>query len=582
MSFSGAQIAVQSLKQEGVRWLIGIPGTHNIELYDAILECPEITPVLVTDEQSAAFMADGIFRASGELAAVNLVPGAGLTHALSGIAECYLDQIPLLVLLCGIRNDSEFAYQLHEIDQVAVVKPLCKRVYRPANAVEIAGTIREACALARMSPGGPVVVEVPANVYLQRVSSGEGLPAEMGNSPQVSMELWEAKLAEAADQLNQSSSIGIYVGLGAQEAGPQLLALAEALDALVLTTISGKGVFPETNKRWVWSGLGRALPAPLRKIEGQLDCLLAIGCRFGEVATGSYGYSVPKRLVHVDIDPGVLGKNVTPSCAIVSDAKHFIQTIQAPGRLKIRSADHERLDRLAAAHANVDRDTREWERVKKTRGVSPGALFRNVQAVCGADTVFVADSGNGLFLAMEHLRLSSPRSFLAPVDYSSMGYSIPAAIGAKLGAPYRPVAVFPGDGAFLMTGLELATAAMYECGLMVFLLRDQELSQIAQFQSAAMGRKSCTQVAQYRPRAIAEAVGAVYFPLESDGDIVDVTSAALEVAKSGKIAFVEVGIDYSHPTYFSRGAVKTNFLRLPWLDRIRMVSRVLARKLGRG
>src|SRR5919202_1595312 len=145
MKLSGAQIVVRALEDEGIALAFGIPGTHNIELYDALAESERVRAVLVTDEQSASFMADGAWRASGRLACVNVVPGAGLTHALSGIAEAFMDTIPMLVLGCGIRRDSAMGYQLHDVDQLAMVKPVTKAALRPQNGGEIYSTIRRAC-----------------------------------------------------------------------------------------------------------------------------------------------------------------------------------------------------------------------------------------------------------------------------------------------------------------------------------------------------------------------------------------------------------------------------------------------------
>src|SRR5574341_230924 len=160
MKLTGGEIVARALADEGIRDAFGIPGTHNIELYDALAASEAVRPVLVTDEQSASFMADGYWRASGRLACVNVVPGAGLTHALSGIAEAYLDTVPLLVLACGIRRDVPRAYQLHDIDQLAVARPVTKSARRLEHGSDLYAGIRDACALARAGVPGPVLVEV--------------------------------------------------------------------------------------------------------------------------------------------------------------------------------------------------------------------------------------------------------------------------------------------------------------------------------------------------------------------------------------------------------------------------------------
>ena len=165
-SLKGAHAAVKALEVAGVKFTFGIPGTHNIELYDALEDSHQIQPVLVTDEQSASFMADAVSRSSNHIGVVNLVPGAGVTHALSGIAEAFMDNIPLLVLVCGIRTDTGKAFQLHDIDQMGILRPITKDVFKVEKCEQIYPVIQEAIDLAQKDTPGPVAVEIPVNLYL--------------------------------------------------------------------------------------------------------------------------------------------------------------------------------------------------------------------------------------------------------------------------------------------------------------------------------------------------------------------------------------------------------------------------------
>jgi acetolactate synthase-1/2/3 large subunit len=286
---TGGDIVVRALEDENVGFTFGIPGTHNIELYDSLARSRSVRPILVTDEQSASFMADGVARASGQLAAVNVVPGAGLTHALSGVAEAYLDCVPMLVLACGIRRDTGKAFQLHDVDQLAIARPVTKAQLRAEHGSEIYATVRRACQLARSAPAGPVVVEIPAEHYFFRHETELQPPgAELAPpAPQ-------AEQAEHARQLIEASRRPLlYLGLGAMPAGADLVKLAERLNAPVATTISGKGVFNEKHPLWLWCGFGAAAPSFVRKIAASCDLTLTIGCRFSEVGTGSYGLPPP-------------------------------------------------------------------------------------------------------------------------------------------------------------------------------------------------------------------------------------------------------------------------------------------------
>ena len=166
MTLRGAELVVKALEDAGARLAFGIPGTHNIELYDALERSDTVTAILVTDEQSAGFMADGVSRSSGSVGVVNVVPGAGVTHCLSGVAEALLDGIPMVVLAAGIRRDTGRAYQLHDIDQAAILRPVTKAVLRPERAADIYPTVRRAFALAQAGTPGPVAVEIPAEFYL--------------------------------------------------------------------------------------------------------------------------------------------------------------------------------------------------------------------------------------------------------------------------------------------------------------------------------------------------------------------------------------------------------------------------------
>ena len=567
---TGGDIVVRALEDENVGFTFGIPGTHNIELYDSLARSRCVRPVLVTDEQSASFMADGVARASGQLAAVNLVPGAGLTHALSGIAEAYLDGVPMLVLACGIRRDTGRAFQLHDVDQLAIARPVTKAQFRAKHGSEIYAAVRRACQIARSAPSGPVLVEIPDEHYffrhdpdLQALESPPAPPAAPGE-----------QLERARQWLDASRRPLLYLGRGAVQAGADLLTLAERLNAPVATTISGKGVFNEEHDLWLWCGFGAAAPSFVRKIAASCDLTLAIGCRFSEVGTGSYGMTPPGKLIHVDVDPSVLGKNYPVDLPVVSDAASFVASLLP--HLTSRSVDESLRRDIRSGHKEVRQG---WATPDNSEGVYPPHLFATVQKLVGDDAVYTTDSGNGTFLAMECLRLPYPRSFLAPVDYSCMCYAVPGALGAALACPDRRVIALAGDGAFLMTGLELLTARQLNLPVLVLVLRDRELAQIAQFQQIALGQKSCSELPDYDLAAICKGVGVAYLALQRNADVEAILKQAIAVTGSGLPVVVEVAIDYSQKTYFTRGVVRTNLGRLPWPDRLRFVLRALGRRL---
>ncbi len=569
MAMTGAAHVLRALEDEGIRLAFGIPGTHNIELYDLLATSKSVRPVLVTDEQSASFMADAAWRASGTMACVNVVPGAGLTHALSGIAEAFLDNVPMLVLGCGIRRDTGKAFQLHDVDQQALAAPVTKGTFRPERGEDIYGTIRKACNLAREGCPGPVFVEIPANLYILKQPEATPWQDEKPIAHLVPADL----LKQCADALVQAKRPLIYMGLGAAGAGKDLVVLAEKLEAPVSSTFQGKGVFPEHHPLFLWPGFGAAAPAFAREVAGECDATLAIGCRFGEVATGSYGLTPPSPLIHVDIDPGVLGRNFKADIPIGCDAAAFVNALlpllpgrsESPGlRNRIRAGRAE-----AAAQIQSPSDSR----------VSPGLLLKGLQKTFGSDTIFTSDSGNGSFLAIEGLVLDKPGQLLGPMDYSCMGYSVPAAIGAKLARPEAPVVALAGDGAFLMTGLEMLTAASLGVAAAFLVLRDRELAQIAQFQGVAFNRKACSELPDYDLAAISAGTGVECLQLRTDAEITPVLQQAKGILAEGRPVAIDVAIDYSRKTYFTKGVVRTTLGRLPWMDRLRFVGRAVGRKI---
>lgn len=575
MRLTGGQIVVRALEDEGIAFTFGIPGTHNIELYDALAESDSVRAILVTDEQSAGFMADAAWRASGRMACVNIVPGAGLTHALSGIAEAFMDNVPMLVLGCGIRRDTGMGYQLHDVDQLALARPVTKAQFRPETGEEIYPTIRRACRIAREGAPGPVFVEIPANLYLFRHDFRPPAEQQHVAAPAPS----EEEVSRAVEILANARRPLLYVGLGAAGAGEDLVRLAERLDAPVATTFQGKGVFPESHPLFLWPGFGAAAPKFVREIAEECDVTLAIGCKFGEVATASYGMEPHGTLIHVDIDPAVLGRNYPADLPIVSDGGAFVRALLAAIPEREAPPDAVLRRRIQEGHDDV---WKTWEEEAGEDGVTPARLLRALQHRFGPRTVFTTDSGNGTFLAMECLRLDRQGHFLAPVDYSCMGYAVPAAIGAKFAAPDTPVVALAGDGAFLMTGLELITAARYRLPIVVVLLRDRELAQISQFQETALGRKTCSELADYDLDAVCSGLGIPTLALRHDDEIDDVLARAAGITASGSPVVIDCAIDYSRKTYFTRGVVKTNMLRLPWPDRLRFVARAVARRVTAG
>ncbi|HSH76743.1 MAG TPA: thiamine pyrophosphate-binding protein, partial [Longimicrobiales bacterium] len=377
MKLTGGAIVTRALEDEGIELAFGIPGTHNIELYDALAESERVRTVLVTDEQSASFMADGAWRASGQLACVNVVPGAGLTHALSGIAEAFLDNVPMLVLGCGVRRDQPRAFQLHDVDQMAIVRPVVKEAFLVESGERLYDTVRRACAVARTGAPGPVFVEVPVEHYLFRHEAQLPPPGGPGGAAPA-QPVDETAVRRVAELIRNAKRPLLYVGAGTAGATDHLLRLAELLDAPVSTTFQGKGVFPEEHPLFLWPGFGATAPPFVRKVADRCDLTVAIGCRFSEVGTGSYALEPKGPLIHVDVDPSVFDRNFAAEVAVVADAQAFFAALWEVLDATPRVVDEKVRAEIREGHAGV------WESWLGDVGgelVSPAHLLRSAQHV---------------------------------------------------------------------------------------------------------------------------------------------------------------------------------------------------------
>ncbi|MCX7059052.1 MAG: thiamine pyrophosphate-binding protein [Proteobacteria bacterium] len=575
MTLTGAEIVRKTLESLGVRYTFGIPGVHNTEIYDQLAMSTTITPVLVAHEGGAAFMADAVSRLGESVGTLVVVPAAGLTHAASGIGEAFLDGIPLLVISGGVRRDTGRRYQLHDIDQHALLRPITKGTWLARSHAEIAPAIQAAYALATSGEPGPVYVEVPVDLQLFRGDAGN-LPVPLATpAPQATA----IDLTRAAALLAAARAPGIFCGWGAVGAGVQLQAIAERLGAPVATTLQGLSSFPADHPLHASFALGpSATPAGVHAF-AECDCLLAVGTRFAEIPTGSYGARVPENLVHIDINPAVMGANYPVAVALVGDAAQTLAgLLEALGSTP--ASVHERTRRVAQSIA-ADKAAYldEWRRHDSAGRVNPGAFFTALRAALPRSAIIVADDGNHTFLTAELMPILEPRTFLSPTDFNCMGYCVPATIGAKLAAPARTVVGIVGDGALRMTGLESLTAVGRGLGIVWFVFNDGELAQIAQAQQIPLNRKTCSVLAPLGVAALASAVGAQHVAIENDADVVAGIAAALAIAATDRPVFVDVRIDYSKRTRFTDGTVRTTLATFDVATKARFLGRALWRRL---
>jgi acetolactate synthase-1/2/3 large subunit len=574
MRTTAAALVRHALEQLGVRFTFGIPGVHNIELYDELKGSASILPVLVTHEGGGAFMADAISRATDSIGVLAIVPAAGITHAMSGIGEAYLDGVPMLVISGGIRTDMAQSFQLHDVDQQALLAPLTKATYRIERYEDVIPTVYEAYRTAVSGEPGPVFIELPANLQLL-TGEVDGLPNadfEISRPP-----LDNAAIDRAADLLARAENPGLFVGWGAKDVGDDLVRIAERLGAPVATTLQGLGVFPGDHPLHAGMTFGpSAVPASANAFR-DCDAMLAVGTRFAEICTGSYGAIPPDNLVHVDINPDTIGANYKPVVGIHADARDAIPVLASRLEELLDGRDFSgRTESIARDKAAY---RKEWLDHDSGDRVNPCRFFNELRTQLDDDAIIIADDGNHTFLTAELLPIHKGGMFLSPTDFNCMGYCVPATIATKLALPERQVIGIVGDGAFLMTGLESVTATSNGIGAVWFVFSDGELAQIAQAQEVPYQRTTCTAIGALDYQAFAAATGCEYVPIHVDGAIETGIGDALRVAAEGKPVLVDVRIDYSKKTRFTTGTLKTNLRRFDTRNKIRIVGRALARKL---
>jgi acetolactate synthase-1/2/3 large subunit len=310
----------------------------------------------------------------------------------------------------------------------------------------------------------------------------------------------------------------------------------------------------------------------------QCDVMLAVGTRFGEICTGSFGVKVPTNLIHIDINPHALNANYPAKVAIVGDSRHVLEALwvalqSAPAPQNLRSDVRDQIRR------DKDAYLQEWYRHNSGERVNPALFFTALRKQLNDDAYVVVDDGNHTFLAAELMPIHASRRFISPTDFNCMGYCVPAAIATKMAHRDKQVVGIVGDGAFTMTCMEIITAATHRIGAVFFVFHDGELSQISQAQEIPYNRKTCTVIGKLDVSGVARATGGRFLAMEHNTMIDDVIAKALQLASEGIPVVVDVNIDYSKRTRFTEGIVKTNLMRFPLNAKARFIGRALMRRV---
>ena len=567
-SMTGARALVEALLAEGVPCIFGIPGAQENELWDE-MKGRGLDYLLVTHEYSAACMADGVARSTGRPGVICIVPGPGVTNALTGIGEALLDSVPMVCIIGDVaRGDKYKPFQLHEIPQAGLIRQVTKGVFDATEVGDIPGAVRLAFQLAQHGEPGPTAVVVPYNLLTE---THRFYCPPLG-PPEVPFD--EAAFACALQLLsNRKLRVGIYAGMGCMDYSCSLTKVAELLQAPVATSVSGKGVIDECHPLAVGWGYGPQATCTAENAFKAVDLVLAIGVRYSEVSTGCYAIP-PHRLIHVDANPDNIGRIVKPEVCVNADAGLFLDSVLAHADEVGRPAD--------AALAGRIREWKAEEAKERCRryarcGADPMLFILALRKATCPDALTFVDVTCAEHWAAEAYTVHQPRTYFNPTDNQAMGWSIPAAIGAQRVHPGRQVVTVTGDGCFLMTAMEISTAARECLPVKFFVLDDQAYHYMQVLQEKAYRRTTATILARLDYAALAKGFGVEYREIDSDRDLEAGVCGALE--QPGPV-LTRVVTDYGKRPIRWLDAVRTRYIdELTTEQKVRFLARLGSRAL---
>ena len=521
---TGAQIVIESLIAEGVEVIFGYPGGAILPTYDALLDS-KIKHVLVRHEQGATHMAEGYARVSGKPGVVIVTSGPGATNAVTGIADAYMDSTPMVVIsgqvgTALIGND---AFQ--EVDFVGITRPCSKHNYLVKDVKDLARIVKEAFYIAGTGRPGPVIIDIPKDIqqaehtfhYPDKVDIRGFKPTIRGNPRQIE---------RAIEAIERSEKPLFYVGGGVQWSGaaPELTQLVRGLGIPLTETLMGLGSFPASDPLCLGM-LGMHGSYGTNTAVCNTDCLIAVGARFDDRVTGRIADFAPKAktIIHMDIDPSSISKNVRVDVPIVGDIKSVLTEMLEVVRQR------ESIGKRKAVWAKWHKQILEWKRDRPLyengkdaarESVSPLHVIEEMHKITKGDCIVATDVGQHQMWIAQMFPFERPRSLLTSGGLGTMGYGLPAGIGAKFAAPDRTVVVVSGDGSIQMNIQELGTAVQYNVDVKVVILNNYFLGMVRQWQERFyQERYSYSAMSVPNFVKLADAYGAKGFRIEKAKDL---------------------------------------------------------------
>jgi acetolactate synthase-1/2/3 large subunit len=482
VKLNGAQIVCESLIREGVDVIFGFPGGALLPFYDTLAKYSQIRHILVRHEQGAAHAADGFARASSRVGVCLATSGPGATNLVTGIACAYLDSSPLIAITGQVARPFIGKDAFQEIDITGITLPVTKHNYLVMSAAEMARVMKESFYIASTGRPGPVLLDIPRDVFTEETIFSYPDKVDLAGYKPV-LRGHPAQIKKAAKLINDAHRPLIIAGRGIiiSQACQELKELAEKAQMPVITTLLGIGSFPEAHIL-SFGMMGMHGMAYANMAVGAADLIVAIGMRFDDRATAKVsGFAPGAKVVHIDIDPAEIGKNVKVDVPIVGDAKYVLEA----------------LNKLVTAQTRVSwvRQIEEWRElhpctmVRDCPELLPQYVVRKIYEVTNGKSIVVTGVGQNQMWSAQYFWYNKPNQFISSGGLGVMGFELPAAMGAKVACPQDPVWCVAGDGGFQMTIQELGTIVQEKLAVKIAIINNGYLGMVRQWQELFYGRR---------------------------------------------------------------------------------------------
>jgi acetolactate synthase-1/2/3 large subunit len=548
-SVTGAQSLVRSLESLGVEVMFGIPGGAILPAYDPIFDS-SVRHILVRHEQGAGHAATGYAQATGKVGVCIATSGPGATNLVTPIADAYMDSVAMVAITGQVASGSIGSDAFQEADIHGITLPITKHNYLVTSAEELPRVMAEAFHLAGTGRPGPVLVDIPKDILQARTEFSWPPVLELpGYRP--TLQPHGKQIREAAKLIAMARRPVLYVGGGVIKANASaaLRTLAELTGAPVVTTLMARGAFPDSHELHMGMPGMHGTVGAVYALQ-KADLLVALGARFDDRVTGKLDSFAPgAAIVHADIDPAEIGKNRAADVPIVGDARYVIEELIAAV-----TAEHK------AGHRADISDW--WRQLSDIRGrysagweeppdgtLSPQYVIKRLGEIAGPEAIYVAGVGQHQMWASQFIKYENPRTWLNSGGLGTMGYAVPAAMGAKVGRPDAVVWAVDGDGCFQMTNQELATCALEGIPIKVAIINNGNLGMVRQWQTLFYGeRYSNTDLGTHKHRIpdfvkLAEALGCIGLRCETPGDVDSTIDTAMKINDTPVVVDFVVGKD---------------------------------------